>query len=878
MRQKHRDMPILWYRWLALVIGTAGFVAGGQDKTALSLFALGTTVLYTLLLTGLRIWQRLPQNLWPVTIVADVVVGSWVLAATGGANSAFLPYYLVPVLEICLRASTTVAIGMTVGLGVLFPFLAVLGSPGVPALETLASERFLTGEGIFFLLALLVTLLVGPVLRWRKQEGELAKYEHLFTMSGTQPERVISVITEEALHALEADVVLIFLLGEAGKRPELQIPDPYPMTTLSRSTLLRIEWDEECLGSLMTSGSPAMLVDDECRIPIPRTIRDFFLHQPFLSAPLVMDAEPIGLLLAGRRQMRGRFDQQNLSGMSELAGRAARVLGWTESLHNLQRRYTEVSGLNQVLREINSPSRLESVLQRIVDSAGELLSVDRASVMLLDEGGQTLRVRAVAGAPFREPVSAGVPVGEGISGWVVQHGQSMVIAPEDVPRFRTDEEREVRWALCTPLRVDKRVIGVLNLSLLTADVRRFSQEDIQLAQLLADAAAVAIIKADLMEKVLSRTQELAQANRELSVGRSWLGQTINCIADGVVVLDALRRVILLNDAARRLLDFGDKDVLGLEVDAYLQEHKLEELQVMLRRLYDEATTLSGPLVYRGSLRSEGERVFELQMSPVCSEQDGELQCEGTVTVLRDITVEMEEEQVRAEFITTMAHEMRTPLTSMRGYLELLRSGDPGPLTSVQEDFITRAEFNLDRCINLINNFLDLSRIREGHFSMYFDSIDVSRVVHEVASLARAQAESKQQDIRVTVPPSLEPILASRSGLRQVLVKLLGNAIKHTSSRGQIFVRVEDEDDQLRFAVQDTGVGITESKESVFQPGGLEEGGRGVGLGLYISKKVVEAHGGRIWFESEPGRGTVFYFTVLKDPTQVTPEGIQGERE
>lgn len=874
MRERRTAMSILWYRWLALLIGAAGFVASGRKVSAYPVIVLCSAILYTGVLTFLRLRQWSTPWLWMATAGVDVVMGGWLLAVTGGAESAFLPFFLVPIVHTAMWAPLTAAVILTVGLGVLYPILAFLASDEA-WLTTLTSVRFLTGEGILFLLALLIVLLVGPVLRWRKLEGELANYESLFTMTRTEPDRVMSVITAEALRMLKVDIVLVFLYQQAEDRLELQFPDPFPMFTLSPVTLQRMEWDQDCLKELMASAGPATVVDQLCRISIPQSMRDFFLRQPFLSAPIVLEGKPIGLLLASRRELEGGFEREALSGMAELAGRIAQVVRWIQSLHRLQRRYTEVSALNQVLREINSPNRLESVLQRIVDSAAELLRVDRATVMLLDEGGETLRVRAVAGASFAHSISDTMPVGEGISGWVVRHGQSLVIAPEDISRFRSDEEREVRRALCTPLRVEKRSIGVLNLSVISDQSRAFAQEDVEMAQLLADTAAVAIVKADLMEKVLSRTQELGEANREMSVGRTRLAQTINCISDGVIVLDATDRVILLNDAARRLLDLGDKEVLGLEVGGFLKEQGLEGLQALLRRLHDEATTLTGPLIYRGPLRPEVERSYELQMTPVCADQDDEAQCEGIVTILRDVTVEPEEEPVRSEFITTMAHELRTPLTSMRGYLELLRSGDAGTLTSIQEDYISRAQFNLDRCINLVSESLDLSRIREGHFSLYFSSVDVPQVVQEVAEAARVHAETKQLELRVTVSPEMAPIVASSSGLRQVLMNLLDNAIKHTPSHGQVSLRVEEEGNEVRFAVQDTGVGINGGEEQVFQPAEGEEGGRGVGLGLHISKQVVEAHNGRIWFESEPGRGTVFYFSLPKDPAQVPRENSQG---
>jgi len=869
--RKSVHIPILLYRWLALAIGTIGYLVGliGVGEVDwLTLGVLGIAIFFALVFTILGLLRRPHRWPWPVPLVLDIVVSGVLLVLTGGAESPFLLFYLTPVLETALWASLQVSVGVTVGLGVLYPFLVALNAWG-DWVAALFSARFLVSEGIFFLLALLVIMLLGPVLRWREREGQLAQYERLFSLSGTERPGVMAVITEEVMRALESDVALIFLRELAGDRLEVQIPDPYPMATLSRSTLRRIEWDQECLSRLTMTDSPALLVNNDfSRFPIPESMRNIFLRQPFLAAALVLEGDVIGLMLAGRRGGQTAFHEGDLSRVAELAARTAQVVGWTESLCDLRQRYAEMRALNQVVREINSPRRLEEVLQRIVENAREVLQVDRASVMLLDDSGQWLKVRAIDGIPFAKPISQGVPVGQGISGWVVQHNQPLIIAPGDIGRFRSEEEREVNQALCIPLRLDGHVIGVLNLSLLSSAGRVFTHEDVSLAQILADVAAVAIGKADLMEKVLKHTRALSQANRALAVERNKLKQTIRGIADGVVVIDPADCLILLNDAAVRLLDLGDEDAVGMDIAAYLREQGLDELAGLLQRLRQEGRSLTGPLVYRGPLQKEGQHVYEVQVNSIyAAGAKREPVYQGAVAVVRDVTVEVEEEESRSQFVSSMAQEIRTPMASIKGYLELLCSSEPGPLTQKQEEFLTRASYNVDRCVNTLDNFLDLSRIQEGGLSIYFEPMDVAELVQDVTNLVQSHAASRQLDLRVTPPPQMEAIVASYSGLRQVLLNLLDNAIRNTSIQGKVFLRVEDEGRRLKFAVQDTGVGIPEEmRDRVFQRGTHAESGR-VAMGLYIAKQIVEGHRGTIWLESEVGKGTAVFFTLPKDPTR-----------
>ncbi len=859
---------VLWYRWFALVAGTVGYILSGAQLRWPNLVVLGIALLYALALT---LWAllRQPQRWpWAETTALDVVLGSALLVVNGGVDSPFILYYLIPVLDTALWGALPAAIGTTAGLALLYPGLAALAAHNYWP-TVLSNPRFLVGEGLFILLGLLVLLLIGPVLRWREQEGEFARYEKLFSLSGKQRPGVIAVMTEEVLRTTEAGLALFFLGNPEAGQLELQLPDPFPMATISPATLTHFSWDNEFLKSLALSGSPALLVGEQFdRFPVPAAVRSLFGQQPFLAAPLVLQERTIGLVLVGRRGSRKSFDGEALTLLAELAGRMARLVGWTDSLYSLCRRYADLSAANDVLRTINSPRRLEDVLQRVVISAREVLEADRVSVMLLDDKGERLYVRAMDGVPFAQPPVDGVPVGQGISGWVLQHGQLLSLGPGDAASFRSEREREVRQALCVPLRSEEQVIGVLNLALFSANVPPFDQNSIHLAQLLADVAAVAIVKADLMEKVLARTRDLALANHELSTERNKLAQMIGSMAEGVIVLDAMDRLVLVNDAAAASLGWDRPTTIGLDMGAYLREQGLTELESMLRRIHEEGVTLTNPLVYRGALRAGSERTYELAINPVCAEKVGVRSCEGAVAVVRDVTVQLQEEEARADFISTLARDLRTPLTSIKGYLDLLLDGQVGELAPQQEEFLGRASYNVDRAVERINSMLDLSRLQEGNYALYFEQVAVPELVRQVTDLIQPQVTSKQLDLRLVVPPRLPPIMASQAGLRQVLLSLLDNAVKHTSAQGQVFLRVEDQGPKLRFAVQDSGVGISaEMRNQIFSLQGSRDSERRVGLGLYISKRIVEAHGGTIWFESETGQGSVFFFTLDKDPSR-----------
>lgn len=869
MLRGRAHLPVLLYRWLALVIGTVGYLAASGAVPWPILIALGGAILFALVQTAMAAFPRLKRWPWVVTMGLDLAFGALLVVLTGGAESPFLLYYLTPVLQVALWGSLQTAIGLTVGLGALYPVLVLVSEWG--NLLALLSPRFLLNEGLVLLLALLIVMLIGPALRWREQEGELSRYEQIFSLASMPRHGVLAVITEETLRTMGTDIALVFMRDPASKQLELQLPDPYPLATLPRIELERVEWDLEFLENLLGIGSPALLVDQSfVRFPVPEVMQRLFAHQPFLAAPLVLEGESIGLILAGRMRSRETFAEGSLNRLAELASRTARVIGWVDSLYSLRQRYTEARAINEVLREINSPRRLEDVLQHLTASAREVLQGDRASVMLLDESGQRLHVRAVAGRPFARSSSEGVPIGQGVSGWVVQHDQPLIVAPENIARFRSQEAREVSQALCLPLRMEGRVIGVLNLSRLSAGSRPFMQEDIHLAQILSDAAAVAIVKADLLEKVSERTRSLSQLNRELDAERNKLNWTLSSLAEGVLVLDANDQVLLLNDIAAQLLGQDRAKWIGVDFPEHLHGQGLDQLRGLLLQARAEVTPHSGPVVYRGPVQAGSDRTLELEITPICVEVDATYTCEGTVTVMRDVTIEVQQEQARSQFIAKLAQDIRTPLTVIKGYVDLLQGGEVGPLTEKQTEFLQRIGLNLQQAVSMVTGLLDLSRIRETHIEIYFEPVDVAAVVQEVVDLVQPQAAGKRIDLRTAMPPDMEPIMAGRAGLRQVLLHLLDNALKHTSTQGTILLRVEEEGAQLKFAVQDTGIAISaEMRGRIFQRDAGSAGRGRSSLGLYVAKQIVEAHRGTIWFDSEPGKGTVFSFTLPKDPTQGT---------
>jgi signal transduction histidine kinase len=223
-------------------------------------------------------------------------------------------------------------------------------------------------------------------------------------------------------------------------------------------------------------------------------------------------------------------------------------------------------------------------------------------------------------------------------------------------------------------------------------------------------------------------------------------------------------------------------------------------------------------------------------------------------------------RLKTEFVASMSHELRTPLHTIIGFAELMAEELEGPLNEKQKRFVGHIHKDSLHLLELINDVLDLSRIEAGRLELRLEAFDMMAAIDEVLATIRPQAVAKSLNLGAPVPLSIS-LHADRVRFKEILYNLLSNAVKFTPEGGRIRVDAITRDSLAEVSVSDTGVGIpAEEQAAVFdkfyQVGSTTRGVReGTGLGLAITKQLVEAHGGRIWLESEPGRGSHFHFTM-----------------
>lgn len=359
-----------------------------------------------------------------------------------------------------------------------------------------------------------------------------------------------------------------------------------------------------------------------------------------------------------------------------------------------------------------------------------------------------------------------------------------------------------------------------------------------------------------------RTYREREAAR-LQVAEEKSDAAINSLYEPVLVTGPHGEVTGLNHAAERL--FGP--------EAELKDQSIERLALPpLQRAVREAVCERQPVARDGeaglvSVRVEGgERCYRIRTAPIlrpaANGNPGEVA--GAVTVLEDVTRLREVDRMKDEFISVASHELRTPLTSLGMAVHLLAEGSMGPLTSRQERLVRMAAADAERLERLTKDLLDLTRLEAGTALPDRRPVSPSEVIEVALATLRRTAEGKRVTLEVRASSSLPPVLGDLEQLARVLTNLVGNAIRHTCPAGTVQVSAEESVGMVRFTVADTGTGIPSAYlERIFerfvQVPGATSGG--AGLGLPIAKKIVEAHGGSIWAESEPGRGSRFHFTV-----------------
>jgi len=366
---------------------------------------------------------------------------------------------------------------------------------------------------------------------------------------------------------------------------------------------------------------------------------------------------------------------------------------------------------------------------------------------------------------------------------------------------------------------------------------------------------------ELDQRVQDRTRELAEALRRehtLAVRNKTI---LESIADGVLVFDADQSAVMANPAASRL---ARRDLQSLNLSEFLATIEGQARESIKGWLKGHQPDGMNHVKFEWH-----ERTISANIAPVILPDGGKKQVgAGNVMVLRDFTKEAELEKAKDLFLGMVSHELRTPLTAIRGYVEILLERIKGQVSEEDYQFMQVVDVNAKRLLELANELVDLSRMEMGKMDIYCQWVDVAELVQNAVKIVRSEFEKRKLSLEIKCADNLTDLYADSSRITQVLLNLLSNAYKYTLEGGAT-VEVSQTDEWVNITVSDTGVGIKEADQDKLFQRFFRAGDRaiqrveGTGLGLNISKGLIELHGGRLTFESEYGVGTTFNATLPK---------------
>lgn len=361
----------------------------------------------------------------------------------------------------------------------------------------------------------------------------------------------------------------------------------------------------------------------------------------------------------------------------------------------------------------------------------------------------------------------------------------------------------------------------------------------------------------LQDRVDMAMGEILQEKIRIIREKEKVERILRSISDGLVVVNANGEVMFMNSAAEKLLGKSKMDIAGKNIFENLGENQIASVYEE-HAPGTEKTDNVAEIILHGQ---ENTKKILRASSAVIEDTNG--MTVGTVAVLSDVTKQKEVDELKNKFVALVSHELRSPLTIIKGTVVALKDKVAGDINAEQADLLKDADENICRLERLINDLLDISKIESGLMELKKVFVDVGALVNKTVESSMLWAKSKNLTLTTDIQ-SLPHVEADPDKVTQVMMNLLSNAIKFTPENGEIVVAAQsDGQDGIKVSVKDTGRGIApEHLNRMFQKFQQFGHGRGgSGLGLYISKELVELHGGRIWVESEVGKGTKFSFTL-----------------
>ncbi|HXX13180.1 MAG TPA: GAF domain-containing protein [Burkholderiales bacterium] len=644
-----------------------------------------------------------------------------------------------------------------------------------------------------------------------------------------------------------------------------------------------------------------------------------FMTKTRLAVPLLREGIPLGAILIRRLESRP-FTEKQVELLKTFADQAVIAIENTRLFNELKERLEQQTATSEILRVISSsPTNLQPVLDAVAERAAKLCSAVDAQVFLVEQS--SLRHIAEYGSiPHSQrdellPLRRDIMSARAVIDRCVVHVADILAEPDAEFAGSKAYARQLgyRTALAVPMLRKGEAIGTILIR--RAEVGPFTDRQVDLLKTFADQAVIAIENVRLFQELQTRTQELGRSVGQLRA-LSEVGQAVSSTLDLQKVLETIvaRAAQLSASDSGAVYEFDEQSQeLRLRATYGLAQHLVDELLAKSVRLGEgatgraaqqakpvEITDLKDTTQYSSGLQDIIDRTGLRSILAVPMMREGRVI--GTFSVSRRITggfgpevvdllqtfaaqstlaiqnarlfreIEQKSRELedasrhKSQFLANMSHELRTPLNAILGYTELIVDKIYGEVPEKINEVLDRVQKSGRHLLGLINDVLDISKIEAGQLTLGISSYSFGDVVQAVASAVESLAAEKHLRLNVEVAPDLPLGQGDERRITQVLLNLVGNAIKFTEA-GEVSVRVRAVDGAFQAEIADTGPGIREEdRQRIFEEFQQSDNSPtktkgGTGLGLAIAKRIVELHGGRIWVESTLGKGSTFFFSV-----------------
>jgi len=657
-----------------------------------------------------------------------------------------------------------------------------------------------------------------------------------------------------------------------------------------------------------------------------RTVLEVLRLRSFALVPISIGQRMLGALLVGRDTPYA-FPEKLVRNLWTLCGQAAIAMENLRLLEETRRRARELEAINEIGRTISSVLDPQALMRQIVDITKSRFGYHFVSILLTEDRRLVFEDGSTIGDSDRRLPPRGVTLEidrPGITTDAARIGQPVVV--NDVmsdPRYITVPELSAtRAELAVPIEVKGRVVGVLDVQ--SDRPNAFTQSDVLLMTSLASQAGVALENARLFAETEAEARRRALISEVLQVAATTMDpeDLLRRAASAISRQLEMPTFVMAWEPESETLRLATvQDPTGQEVSPPRPDVRMGRQQAppMVEALFRPDVTVLrdiprlaygrmvgishqwglvdaafAPLVIRGQPlgllalgRPPGHPPIDENEVEFLRIIAGNLSVAWENARLYQEAVETAErlkevDRLKSQFLANMSHELRTPLNSIIGFSRVILKGIDGPITDQQRQDLEAIFNSGQHLLGLINDILDISKIEAGKMELSFEPTDLGEIIRGVMSTAIALVKDKPVELQQSVPADLPTIIADSRRVRQVLLNLVSNAAKFTD-RGFIRVEARVDGDFVTISVSDSGIGIPPEKlPRIFEAFTQVDASPsrkygGTGLGLTISKSFVELHGGRIWVESEVGKGSTFTFTLpIQGPSQVRVEAGPAE--